>query len=192
MEAHVTAAALNAKSMFSVKHLLDLHHHSLDAIAVASAGNGIGNGGSSSVVRQQSTGGTSTTLDAISKLQMSAASSSLAAPNYGGAALLASAGGLRDDPTSSTVTALFPAELQLTSGGGPGAVQNDGSSISPSTGYGDVPPDLAQAAAAAMAPCYGDQELNPYTRWLQSNASLDYYTGRSVNLAALIYAFISL
>lgn len=145
MEAHL-AVALNAKTMFSVKHLLDLHHHHHDST---------GAGGK----------------DAM-RLQLSAAAS-------GGMGLQTTTTSEMLSPTlaagapmhdqSASVVALMPEMQQLTTGGG-----GIGGGSSP-VGFGVDVPDLAHAAVA-MASCY-DQDLNPYTRWLQSNASLDYYTG---------------
>jgi hypothetical protein len=155
MEAHL-AAALNAKTMFSVKHLLDLHHHHH---------------------HHDSSGGAK---GDVMRLQLSAAAAAAAATATGGPGpngpsdvcsptLTSSGGSLHDDPAA--VAALMPELQQLTGGGsgGPGG--------SSPVAFGVDVPDLAQAAVA-MASCY-DQDFNPYTRWLQSNTSLDYYTGMS-------------
>jgi len=151
MEAHLTMA-LNAKTMFSVKHLLDLHHHHH---------------------HQESGGGKA---DAM-RIQLSAAVAAAAA-NSGGSGpppgstdvcaptLITGSGSLHDD--ASAVVALMPELQQLTGGSG---IHGGSSPV----GFGLDVPDLAQAAVA-MASCY-DQDLNPYTRWLQSNTPLDYYTG---------------
>lgn len=158
MEAHL-AAALNAKTMFSVKHLLDLHHHHQQESGV---GGGSG-GGKGDAMRIQLTAAVTAANSGGSG--QTGSTTDLCSPS-----LINGSGSLHDE--ASAVVALMPDLQQLTGGGSGG---HGGPSP---VGFGLDVPDLAQAAVA-MASCY-DQDLNPYTRWLQTNTSLDYYTGTLV------------
>ena len=68
-----------------------------------------------------------------------------------------------------------------------GCIDNAGASVLSAAASQSLSPgfETELATAAAMASCYEQtsSESNPYTRWLQSNASLDYYTGMQTEMA---------